>query len=464
MLLRLWGIIMLLTRLRSAVLACVLAALPLWAHAQDADVERLRIHGSNTVGERLMPALVKSWLRASGFEAISERSRGPSTLEIHAERDGTPLVVEIGKRGSAAGLSDLIEGNAELAMMARTPNARERDAAWQLGDLASSDQEYVLAVDGVTVIVNQANPVRELSVAQLRAIYAGRIRNWSQLGGPDRPIHLQLTSARTASGEYFREAVMAGAADGAGATERRVALDPAAGIQVGAEQVASVVARDIGAIGVIGLRSRVPASARPLAISDGGEGVYPTPLNLLSEDYPLTRRYSLYGGQLMSALGRSFAVYSVTRRAQEDVAATGHFAVTLRPAPQPPMPKASGEYQRVVVGAQRLPVSLRFNLGNGSSIFDSRAILDLDRLVAYMHLPQNRGRQAVLVAFGNADKAGPMVATLISTDRADIIAGYLQERGVVVRSSNGLGTLRPLAAPTRADARFRNERVEVWVI
>jgi len=60
MLLRLWGIIMLLTRLRSAALAGVLAAITLPAHAQHADVERLRIHGSTPVGARLMAAVVKS--------------------------------------------------------------------------------------------------------------------------------------------------------------------------------------------------------------------------------------------------------------------------------------------------------------------------------------------------------------------------------------------------------------------
>lgn len=440
-------------RLRAAFAACLLCLVSMPTPAQDANAERLRIHGSNTMGAQLVPALVQSWLEASGYEDISQRNRGTGLLEIHAERDGVPLIVEIGKRGSSAGMADLIDGNSELAMLAREPNAQEVDAAWQLGDLGSPDQEFVVALDGITAIVHAGNPVRQLSVEQLRAVYAGKIRNWSELGGPNLPIRLQLGSPRTASGEFFRETVMASSR-----------LASHAGVQLSVAQVAAAVAGDPAAIGIVGLRSRVPNRARPLAISSGGLAVYPTPLAILSEDYPLTRRYSLYGGQLMSALGRSFALYSTTRRAQEAVAAAGHFAVTLRPTAQLPLPAASAEYTRLVAGAQRLPLSLRFNLAGTQSIFDSRAANDLERLVAFMRLPTNRSRHAVVVAFGNQEAGGALVSTLISNDRADIVAGYLQERGVTVRSANGLGTARALSAPTQPGARFRNERVEVWVL
>lgn len=437
----------------AALAACLLCLASAPTIAQDEDTERLRIHGSNTMGVQLMPSLVHSWLEATGYEDIRHRTKGPDRLEIHAERDGVPLIVEIEKRGSATGMTDLVEGNTELAMMARQPNAQELEAAWQQGDLGSPDQQFVVALDGITAIVNASNPVRQLSIEQLRKIYAGSVRNWSELGGPNLPISLQLTGPRTASGEFFRQMVMA--------TSK---LAGHAGVRAGVAEVAAAVAADPAAIGIVGSRSRVPRRSRPLAISSGGLAVYPTQLAILSEDYPLTRRYSMYGGQLMSALGRSFALYSTTRRAQAAVAAAGHFALTLRPTPQLPPPAASAEYRRLVAGALRLPVSLRFNPTGTQSIFDSRTANDLERVVAFMQLPQNRSRHAVVVAFGSKEAGGPMVSTLISNDRADIVAGYLQERGVVVRSANGLGTAHPLAAAAQPGARFRNDRVEVWML
>ena len=150
------------------------------ASAQGADVERLRIHGSNTLGAKLMPAVVQSWLRAIGYSDLQQVERGLSRTEIRAVRNGMPLVVEIDRRGSGKGMGALIDGRAELAMMARSPSAQEREDGWQLGDLGSPDQEFVVALDGIAVIAHAANPVRELSTVQLRAVLSGQVRDWRQ--------------------------------------------------------------------------------------------------------------------------------------------------------------------------------------------------------------------------------------------------------------------------------------------
>lgn len=96
----------------------------------------------------------------------------------------------------------------------------------------------------------------------------------------------------------------------------------------------------------------------PLAISDGGIAVYPTHAEIRSENYPLLRRYSLRGGQRMSALGRSFALFSMTRPAQVAVERAGHFAAMLRPAPRTPVLEGGEACRGLVAGAERLPLSL----------------------------------------------------------------------------------------------------------
>ncbi|MEQ4573549.1 MAG: flagellar motor protein MotB, partial [Gammaproteobacteria bacterium] len=87
--------------LRRVVLAACLA-LPLCAQAQEP--ERLRIHGSNTIGERLMPALVEDWLRSIGYGDLQRASPSAALTEIRAVRDGQPLLVQIDRRGSTHGL------------------------------------------------------------------------------------------------------------------------------------------------------------------------------------------------------------------------------------------------------------------------------------------------------------------------------------------------------------------------
>src|SRR5688500_6087907 len=79
------------------------------AFAQGADVERLRIHGSNALGAKLMPALVQSWLHAIGYTDLRQAAQGPLRTEIRAVRNGLPLVVEIDRRGSGKGMGALID-------------------------------------------------------------------------------------------------------------------------------------------------------------------------------------------------------------------------------------------------------------------------------------------------------------------------------------------------------------------
>ncbi|UYK76980.1 substrate-binding domain-containing protein [Xanthomonas sacchari] len=182
--------------------AAALCALPS-ASAQPA--ERLRVHGSNSLGARLMPALVEAWLQSMGYRQLQRRRVDATTLEIAAVRDDAPLVVEIAGTGSAAGIADLVHGDAELAMLARQPDAREREAAWQLGDLGSPDQQFVVALDGARVLVAADNPIATLSVAQLRDILSGRTTRWSQLGGAELPIALHRSAIPGGLDDFLRE-------------------------------------------------------------------------------------------------------------------------------------------------------------------------------------------------------------------------------------------------------------------
>lgn len=435
------------------VLLALALCLPLFASAQEP--ERLRVHGSNTLGARLMPALVEAWLRSIGYAGVQRVAVSAELTEVHASRDGAPLVVEIGRRGSASGMRALIAGDTELAMLARAPSAPEIAAGWQLGDLGSPDQQFVLALDGARLLVDARNPVTRLDVAQLREVLAGRVDNWNQLGGPDLPLRLVCADPAGGLGDYLRERV--GAFDGHACSARHA----------GTREAAADVAGAPGALALVALTTPLATGTRALAISDGGIAVAPDPVAVRSEDYPLTQRYSLYGGQMMSALGRSLALYALGPAAQRIVAAQGLVTMALPAAPTAePVPAgdALAAYRDAVAGAVRLPLSVHFDLQSLTSMFEGRSAQDLDRLVAWMQQPRNRGRALAVVGFANADAANKLFPTIASNDRADIVAGYLAQRGIVVQRARGLGALRPLVAPTAAQARHRNERVELWLL
>ncbi|SDQ89661.1 phosphate ABC transporter substrate-binding protein, PhoT family [Pseudoxanthomonas sp. CF385] len=435
--------------LNAAVLAAMLCCASVPVAAQDTEAERLRIHGSNTIGAEVMPRIVDAWLRSIGYTGIERRTPRPDRMEITAVRDGESLVVEIDRRGSANGFQALVDGNAELAMMARAPTASERDAGWQLGDLGSPEQEFTVALDGLAIVVNDRNPVRKISVAQLRDIAAGRIRSWSQLGGEDALIHVHAGPEAGGSREFLQQRVMQGGATSGAFEHARL------------RQAARAAAEDRHALAIVELTTRIPPGTRTLAVSDGGAAVLPTRLNVASEDYPLVRRYRLYGAPLMSALGRSLALYAVGRDGQRAVEAVGLQSVMLRTAIQPGRLPGVQAYREAVAGATRLPVGMRFNMASLSTLFESRSALDMERLVAFMRLPENQGRSLVVVAFADHDPGNRLLPTMLSNERADMVAGYLTRNGIPVTRSVGLGDVRPLAGGGQRD---RNERVEVWLL
>ena len=115
-------------------------------------------------------------------------------LTITGSSTVAPLAAEIGKRfeqrrpdvlvdvqtgGSSRGVTDAQRGLADLGAVSRSLTAEEA---------ATGLLAFTIAHDGVCVILNSANPVKELSQDQLRAIYLGTVTNWKDVGGHDAPI------------------------------------------------------------------------------------------------------------------------------------------------------------------------------------------------------------------------------------------------------------------------------------
>lgn len=114
--------------------------------------------------------------------------------------------VAVGESGSSAGLRKFCRGEIHIANSSRPIRSSE------MATCAAAGIQYVeipVAFDGVTVVVHPSNPIRSMTVAQLRQIWApgSRVSNFNQVGGPN--LEMQLYGPGSASGtfEYFTEAV-----------------------------------------------------------------------------------------------------------------------------------------------------------------------------------------------------------------------------------------------------------------
>jgi phosphate transport system substrate-binding protein len=94
---------------------------------------------------------------------------------FETEHPGVQVDVQAG--GSARGVNDPRQGLADIGMVSRELKPDESDL-----------KSYTIALDGVCIIVNKANPVSALSPEQIVAIYTGNVNNWKEVGGKDSPI------------------------------------------------------------------------------------------------------------------------------------------------------------------------------------------------------------------------------------------------------------------------------------
>jgi len=113
--------------------------------------------------------------------------------------------ITVSESGSGNGAKSLINAACDVATMSRPMKNSETKAAQDAGILAI---EHIVAMDGIAVVVHPSNPLANLTIEQIRNIYTGKIKNWQELGGPDRPIVVISRDTNSGTYESFETLVM----------------------------------------------------------------------------------------------------------------------------------------------------------------------------------------------------------------------------------------------------------------
>ncbi|MGL5329668.1 MAG: phosphate ABC transporter substrate-binding protein [Peptostreptococcaceae bacterium] len=108
------------------------------------------------------------------------------------------IKVEIQQLGSSAGIKNTIEGVSEIGMSSRDIKEEEKSAGLV---------ETEIALDGIAVITNKGNEVKDLTLEQVKDIYTGKITNWKEVGGKDAPIVVVSREDGSGTRDGFQEKV-----------------------------------------------------------------------------------------------------------------------------------------------------------------------------------------------------------------------------------------------------------------
>ncbi len=193
--------------------------------------------------------------------------------------------------GSGTGIRDLLAGSAEIANASRPMKQKERNQA-QAASI--SPVEYVVAHDGLAVIVHPSNPLDELSIEQIAAIFAGAVNNWNELGGPDSEIVIINRDSSSGTWQAFKDLVL---------NSREYAVEALA--MPANQAVLDSVSRYQGTIGYVGL-GYLNESVKTLKVIPprGGAAVEPTVANVQRGTYPISRALYCYtNGEPAGELG-----------------------------------------------------------------------------------------------------------------------------------------------------------------
>ncbi len=189
--------------------------------------------------------------------------------------------------GTGTGLASMINGTVAIANASRAMKAEEISAAEANG---IEPVEYVVARDAIAVVVNMSNPVNGLTLEQLSEIYKGRITNWREVGGEDRPIVLLSRESNSGTYVYFLENVVRLGAEG-----DKSLFSPDALLMPSSEGISVEIRQNPNAIGYDGL-GYVTSDQKVLGLARNTAGlyVYPSVRTVNDGSYPISRPLFMY--------------------------------------------------------------------------------------------------------------------------------------------------------------------------
>lgn len=184
--------------------------------------------------------------------------------------------ISISASGSGDGAKALIDGSTPLAMMSREMKASEIEKAKAKG---ITPKQIVVAYDCITPVVHSSNPVKNLTMAQLKDIYTGKVTNWKEVGGADGAIAVVSRDSSSGTFEFWNEHVL-----------KKERVYARAQMQASNGAVAQVVSKQKGAIGYVGLAYAGAPGLKAVTV----EGVAGSVANTLNGTYPVSRGLYLY--------------------------------------------------------------------------------------------------------------------------------------------------------------------------
>jgi phosphate transport system substrate-binding protein len=256
----------------------------------------------------------------SAFSQAKITVKGSDTMVILAQKwaelymkNNKTSVIQVTGGGSGVGLTALINGTTDIANSSRPMKQTEIEKL--KARYNTLGVEIACAKDGVTIFLNEANKVNELTLNQLSDIYTGKIRNWKELGGNDAEIRLYGRENSSGTYVFFHDEV--------------VKADYSSNVQSlpGTAAVVNAVKKDINGIGYGGAAYAVGVKHSYVKKDATSKAYVPTAESIAKNEYPITRYLYMYLRNRPTGETKKYIDWILGSEGQSIVTEVGYFPV-----------------------------------------------------------------------------------------------------------------------------------------
>jgi phosphate transport system substrate-binding protein len=241
--------------------------------------------------------------------------KGSDTMVILSQRWAekfmskfSDITVQVTGGGSGTGISALINGTTDICNSSRPMKPSEvKKVKERYGTMGV---EIPCAKDGINIYLHPGNPVKNLTMQQLKDIYTGRITNWNQVGGNDARIILYSRENNSGTYVFFKEVVL-GSADYAASCQNLP----------GTSAVVNAVSKDKNGIGYGG--AAYSKGIKHPSINS----IEPNETNIKTGKYPLSRNLFMYLKSKPTGSIKKFVDWVLSSEGQAVVKQVGYFSI-----------------------------------------------------------------------------------------------------------------------------------------
>jgi phosphate transport system substrate-binding protein len=254
----------------------------------------------------------------TAFSQAKITVKGSDTMVILAQKwaelymkNNPSATIQVTGGGSGVGITALINGTTDICNSSRPMKQTEIEKL--KARYNTLGVQIPCAKDGITVFLNEANKVNELTLKQLSDIYSGKLRNWKELGGNDAEIRLYGRENSSGTYTYFNDEV--------------VKNDYAASVQSlpGTAAVVNAVKKDVNGIGYGGAAYAVGIK-HALVKKDANSPPYlPTNETIGKGQYPITRYLYIYLRNRPTGETKKYIDWILSPEGQMVVTEVGYF-------------------------------------------------------------------------------------------------------------------------------------------